>query len=84
MINCLLTSRGATRAQIMQRVLAGAGIPAKVVRPPREIAEEGCGYAVSVPQQLLKSAQRVLANSAAAPGRIYCEEGYGVYKEKGR
>jgi len=81
--DCLITSRGATRARSMAAVLAAAGLPARIVRPPAEVSEEGCGYAVAVARQLIPRAAAVLRAGKLPPRRIFCPGADGRYREMG-
>ena len=77
MAGCLLLSRGLTRAQIMQKTMGNHGIRSSIVRPPREIAVDGCGYAVRVEEENLSRAKTVLRNNHINTTRIYRETPWG-------
>ena len=81
--DCLITSRGATRARSMAAMLSAAGLPARIVRPPAEVSEEGCSYAVAVARQLVPRAAAVLRAGKLPPRRIFCPASNGRYKEHG-
>ena len=82
MSECLITSRGATRARAMAVALASAGLPARVVRPPADVSREGCGYAVAIARQLVGQAAEVLRAAHMPPRRIYCVGADGRYTEE--
>ena len=82
MSDCLITSRGATRAHAMAGALASAGLPARVVRPPSEVSQEGCGYAVALARQLVPQAIEVLRAARLMPRRVYCAGVSGRYEAK--
>lgn len=48
MADCLFTSRGQTRAQLMVSALKAAGIGASTRKLPLKLANEGCAYGVAV------------------------------------
>jgi hypothetical protein len=64
----------------MQNMLKNDRISANIVRPPREIATAGCGYAVRIGEESLSRAKIVLRNGRLLPGKVYIESGNG-YRE---
>ncbi len=79
-MDCLITSRGATRARMMAETLQGAGLPVRLTRAPAEAAAYGCGYAVAVSSLLLERSIAVLGGYH--PFRVYCPGPDGSYRER--
>ncbi|MBE6949160.1 MAG: DUF3343 domain-containing protein [Ruminococcaceae bacterium] len=71
MINYLLICRSLTYAQRTAKALERAGIAAIVNRTPSEIASEGCGYCVKIPERRLSETLVLLKNHELSPSRIY-------------
>ena len=71
MINYLLVCRSLTYAQRTAKALERAGITAIVTRTPGEIAAEGCGYCVKIPERRLSETLVLLKNHELSPSRIY-------------
>ena len=71
MINYLLVCRSLTYAQRTAKALERAGITAIVMRTPGEIATEGCGYCVKIPERRLSETLVMLKNHELSPSRIY-------------
>ena len=71
MINYLLICRSLTYAQRTAKALERAGIAAIVMRTPSEIASEGCGYCVKIPERRLSETLVLLKNHELSPSRIY-------------
>lgn len=71
MINYLLVCRSLTYAQRTAKALERAGIAAIVTRTPGEIASEGCGYCVKIPERRLSETLVLLKNHELSPSRIY-------------
>lgn len=82
MAGCLIMCKGLTRAQIMQKMLIGDNIPARITRPPQSLLSQGCGYAVRIDEQNLNRARTVLRNGRIPLGKVYLEQG-GDYREMG-
>jgi len=60
-----------TYAQRTAKALERAGIAAIVNRTPSEIASEGCGYCVKIPERRLSETLVLLKNHELSPSRIY-------------
>lgn len=71
MINYLLICRSLTYAQRTAKALERAGIAAIVMRTPADVASEGCGYCVKIPERRLSETLVLLKNHNLAPTRIY-------------
>lgn len=83
MADCLFTSRGQTRAQLMVSALKQAGIDASTRKLPLKLANEGCAYGVAVAENDRERALRTLRLEGLPPRRVYCERGYD-WTEVGR
>ena len=82
-MDCLITSRGATRAKAMAETLRASGLPARLTMAPPEAALHGCAHAVALPEGFVGSAERALRSFGAY--RVFCPDGTGGYRErKGR
>lgn len=72
MYTVLMLCRSATLAQRTVRQLAFLDCPANLVRPPLQLSDSGCSYAVSVSgryQPLLE--QQLRLQTLACTGRVY-------------
>ena len=72
MEECLLTSKGETRARLMLGELSRKGIPAGLRRLPLELTREGCAHGVAVSVREREQAMRILKLAGLAPRRVYC------------
>ena len=77
----LITSRSLTYAQRTARVLERTGITARIQRAPSEIAEEGCGYCVRIPQHVLSGAAQRLRAAGLPIKHIYALDQDGAVRE---
>ena len=60
--------------------LSGKGIPAQVVKAPRDLEEKGCAYALRLSEKWLRDAEARLSDGQIGHGRIYVRDG-GGYRE---
>ncbi len=67
----LLLSRSITHAQRMSAVLKRAGISARYSRPPMELSDQGCGYAVYVEAGKASRAMTALREAGLLPTRVF-------------
>ena len=81
MLSYLIVCRSLTYAQRTAAALERAGITAHILRSPRSIAGEGCGYSVKISQRRLADALRVLHRVMLEPKRIFITTGDGSYRE---
>lgn len=81
MVYYLIVCRSLTYAQRTASVLERVGIGAHILRSPKIIAGEGCGYSVKVAERNLAGALLVLARVGLSPKRIFIAESDGSYKE---
>ena len=80
MSECLLTSRGETRARLMLGELTRKGVRASIRRLPQELARDGCAHAVSVASNERDHALYILKLAGFPPRRVYCVSG-GAWRE---
>ncbi len=76
MADCLFTSKGQTRAQLMMSTLERAGVRAALRRLPLKLTSEGCAYGVAVSESDRARALEKLRLEGLPPRRVYCERGY--------
>ena len=69
MVYYLILCRSLTYAQRTASVLERAGIAARVLRSPKSVAGEGCGYAVKV-------SERRLAEALVLAGEIHAHNDF--------
>ena len=81
MLNYLLICRSITYAQRTARVLESAGINASVVRLPKAVAIDGCGYCVRVAGRGIAAALTAVKNAGLPPVRIFAQDENGIYGE---
>ncbi len=81
MVYYLIVCRSLTYAQRTAAVLERVGITAHILRSPKVIAGEGCGYSVKVAQRNLSDALRILVQTGLGPKRVFIMESDGSYKE---
>ncbi len=81
MVYYLLTCRSLTYAQKTVRALERAGITAIVVKVPREISAEGCGYSVRISEKWLSQALMTLKSAGLYPIRIFVKYDDGKLNE---
>ena len=79
----LIIARSVTYAQRMQRVLARAGIRCQIFRPPRDLTNLGCAYAVRVAVSDLTAALTTIHRESLDPVQIFLYQ-RGIYQEVGR
>ncbi|NCE64200.1 DUF3343 domain-containing protein [Pseudoflavonifractor sp. 524-17] len=81
MVYYLIVCRSLTYAQRTASALERMGIAAHILRSPKEIAQEGCGYSVKVSERNLTNALMVLARVQLSPKRVFIMSSDGSYKE---
>lgn len=69
----LIICRSLTYAQRSARALERAGITAVVMKTPKNISTEGCGYCVKVSEKRLSQALTVLKNAGMGVNRVYVQ-----------
>lgn len=81
MVSYLILCRSLTDAQRTAHALERSGISGHVMRAPKVVAGDGCGFCVRVPEQSLGDALRLLQQSGLAPKRVYMQMDGEVYSE---
>ncbi len=81
MVYYLIICRSLTYAQRTAHVLERAGISGSVMRAPKLISKEGCGYCVRVPERKLTDALVVLRREGMAPKQVFLQSADGGYSE---
>ncbi len=71
MVHYIIICRSLTYAQRTAKVLERAGITAIVMRPPEDIAGEGCAYGVKLRQRNLAQALKLLKDAGLSHGKVY-------------
>ena len=77
----LLICRSITYAQRTARALEKAGIGADIVRLPKNISIDGCGYCVRVKANGIYAAITAVRNAGLPPVRVFSRNDYGSYDE---
>jgi hypothetical protein len=80
--DCLLVCRSLTYAQRTQRALERAGLRAYITRIKPNETDDGCGYAVRVPEANLARAAEILHERGLMPQKIYTVNEDGNYRER--
>ena len=79
----IILARSVTYAQRMQKSLSRAGIRCQIFRPPRDLTDLGCAYAVRVAVSDLTGALTALHRESLDPVQIFLYQ-RGLYQEVGR
>ena len=83
MVYYLIICRSLTYAQRTASALERAGITARVLRAPKSVAGEGCGYAVKVSERRLAASLVLLNRMGLKPRSVYIAEADGSDREVG-
>ncbi len=81
MVYYLIVCRSLTHAQRTAHLLERAGIAGSVIRAPKVISREGCGYCVRVTERKLTDALMVLRREGMPPRQVFLQSAEGVYSE---
>ena len=81
MIDCYITFRSITRAQKGSRLLESAGIHHQMLRTPKIIADQGCGYALRVRRDTARMAVEALRQNEIVYQRVYIVYEFWPYEE---
>lgn len=81
MVYYLIICRSLTYAQRTAHLLERAGISGAVMRAPKLISKEGCGYCVRVPERKLTDALVILRREGMAPKQVFLQSADGGYSE---
>jgi NADH/NAD ratio-sensing transcriptional regulator Rex len=77
----LIICRSLTYAQRSAKALERAGITAVVMKTPKDITTEGCGYCVKVSEKRLTQALTVLKSAGMGVNRVYVQNLNGSSSE---
>ena len=75
---CYITFRSITPAQKAERMLRAAGIGSVILRTPKWMEEQGCGYCVRIAHKDLPVSVNVLRESNTNYKKIYLRLDNGV------
>ena len=81
MVSYLIICRSLTFAQRTAHVLERAGISGSVLRSPKLISKEGCGYCVRISERRLTDALMILRREGMAPKQVFMQSADGGYSE---
>lgn len=81
MVSYLILCRSLTYAQRTARILERSGISNHVMRTPRGISGEGCGYSVRISEHRLGDALVLLRKEGLGPKQVYVQRGEDTYSE---
>ena len=81
MVYYLIICRSLTYAQRTAQILERAGITAHILRSPRAITGEGCGYAVKISERNLTDSLMILHRVGLPPRQVFIVSSDGSYKE---
>lgn len=76
-----ITFRSVTFAQRGERVLGGTGTRCTLLRTPRWMEEQGCGYALKIWVKDVAPAVDVLREKGVPMRRVYAQRGDGTLEE---
>lgn len=76
----VILARSITYAQRMEKLLARAGIRCRIFRPPRELTELGCAYAISIAVSDLSETLSLLHRAGLDPMQVFLYQ-FGTYQE---
>lgn len=68
---CYITFRSVTPAQRAERILKSAGLNCAIVRTPKWMEEQGCGYSLQVPQKQLQQGIDILQRNRVSYRKVY-------------
>jgi hypothetical protein len=81
MYEYFFTFRSITLAQRAVRVLDKAGLFGTLLRTPKQIQQQGCGYSVRVRSGIFPETRAELRREAVPFSRIYVRRGGGKWEE---
>lgn len=81
MLYYIIVCRSLTYAQRTERVLERVGITATLMRLPRSLSQEGCGYGVKIAERNLPRALQTLNQNELSPRKVFLAGGEGGYQE---
>ena len=71
MNGCFITFRSVTHAQRGERILMGEGIGCRILRTPRWMEQQGCGYCIRLRRKDLEQAVMLLQENNAPFRKVY-------------
>ena len=71
----LFLARSVTRAQKMEAELRRRGIHADIVRPPVQLSEKGCAYALRLTPRRFRPAMQALQSTGLTPTKVFYYNG---------
>ena len=74
MNGCFITFRSVTHAQQGERILLGEGIGCRILRTPRWMEAQGCGYCIRLQRRDLERALPLLRSGGAPYRKIYRQD----------
>jgi len=81
MNHALILCRSVTQAQRVSRLLASAGIPCRMFRSPVGLTERGCSYSVTLRENNLPVALRLMKAYRLRPLKLLLRTPEGGYNE---
>lgn len=81
MVYYLILCRSLTHAQRTARVLERSGISCHMMRTPKSIAVDGCGYCVKVAENRITRALVSLRQNELSPKQIYIHSQNDTFDE---
>ncbi len=78
---CFVTFRSVTPAQKAERLLKSSGVNCTIVRTPKWMEEQGCGYSLRVPQNKLYVSIDLLREKSVPFRKIYLRLDNGTMEE---
>ena len=73
-------AESAMQERVLRRALEQAGLPAQVLRTPRALQEQGCGYCVRAPAEP-ETIRQLLTDERIAFRRLYRRGADGAWQE---
>lgn len=81
MNNYFITYKSITGAQRAISLLETVGIQGRLVRTPKNMMTEGCGYAVRIREDRINLAMRQLRNGGSGYGKVFLSTERDKYDE---
>lgn len=81
MLHYIIVCRSLTYAQRTERVLERVGVTATLMRLPKSLSTEGCGYGVKVAERSLPLSLQTLNRNELSPRKVFLAGGDGAYQE---
>lgn len=77
-----ITFRSVTFAQRAEKLLTQRGIPVNLMRTPRWMEEQGCGYALKLRSRNIQSVVKLLQESRIQLRKVYAQWEEGMEEVK--